>query len=246
MSRSRLLKALGLAALAFCLTAAAALDPYAAPRHKMIEDIRQRGITERALLAAMEAVPRHLFVPAARRGEAYADKAVPLDGRRSIYEPYVVALMTRLLKLQPDDRVLEIGTGSGYHTAILARLAREVYTIEINSQVAASAEKRLASLGYRNITVHVGDGYKGWIGDDSKGGWHDRIEFDAIVLSAAPPQVPKPLLDQLKTGGRMVVPVGASFQDLMVITKRQDGSLEKKTIAPVRVARMEGQAQGGR
>jgi protein-L-isoaspartate(D-aspartate) O-methyltransferase len=237
VSRFLLEKLLCLAALALFLTAAAPLDPYAEPRRKMVEDIRQRGIKESRVLAAMEAVPRHLFVPSARRGEAYADKALPLDDRRSIYEPYVVALMTQLLDLQPEDRVLEIGTGSGYHTAILSRLAREVYTIEINGEVALGAEKRLTNLGYRNITVHVGDGYKGW---------PSRMKFDAIVLSAAPPQVPKPLLDQLKVGGRMVVPVGASFQDLTVITKRRDETFEKKTIAPVRVARMEGQAQGGR
>lgn len=221
-------------------------DAYADQRRQMIKDIEGRGITSPRLLAAMGQVPRHLFVPAVHRAEAYSDKPLPLDNRRSIHQPYVVALMTSLLELKPGSRVLEIGTGSGYHTAVLARLAREVYTIEIDATVARAAAKRLEGLGYHNVFFHIGDGYAGWPLRSMTPAGPRLDRFDAIVLTAAPPKLPEPLLDQLKVGGRMVVPIGSSFQDLMVITKRPDGTLEKKTIAPVRVSRMEGQAQGGR
>lgn len=249
MNRRRLL---GLAALAVsCLLAGAAASPavpaadaYAEQRRQMIMDIQSRGIKDSRLLAAMEQVPRHLFVPTAYRAEAYSDKPLPLDERRSIHQPYVVALMTSLLDLRADSRVLEIGTGSGYHTAVLARLAREVYSIEIDGTVGRSAAKRLDTLGYHNVSLHIGDGYAGWPANLMSP--RARPRFDAIVLTAAPPRIPVPLLEQLKVGGRMVVPVGSSFQDLMVITKRGDGTLEKKTIAPVRVSPMVGRAQGGR
>lgn len=221
-------------------------DAYADARRQMIKDIESRGIKDPRLLGAMQQVPRHLFVPASYRAEAYSDKPLPLDNRRSIYQPYVVALMTSLLDLKADSRVLEIGTGSGYHTAVLARLAREVYTIEIDGAVSRAAAKRLEGLGYQNVFFHIGDGYAGWPTRSLAPPGPRPTRFDAIVLTAAPLKPPEPLLEQLKVGGRMVVPVGTSFQDLMVITKRGDGTLEKKTIAPVRVSRMEGQAQGGR
>ena len=206
-------------------------------RREMVDlQIRQRGIRESSVLKAMEQVPRHLFVPESVRPKAYLDEALPVGPGRAIYQPYVVALMTSLLDLQRGDRVLEVGTGSGYHAAILSRIAREVYSIEIDSAVASQARQRLAALGYYNINVRHGDGYQGW---------PDKAPFDAILLSAAPPRLPKPLLDQLRVGGRMVVPVGGSFfQDLLVITKTADG-LEKRTVIPVRLTPMTGRVRDG-
>lgn len=206
-------------------------------RREMVDlQIRQRGIHERGVLQAMEQVPRHLFVPESVRPKAYGDEALPLGQGRTIYQPYVVALMTSLLNLDRGDRVLEVGTGTGYHAAVLSRIAKEVYSIEIDSAVAAQAKRRLAALGYYNIDVRHGDGYQGW---------PDKAPFDAILLSAAPPRLPKPLLDQLRVGGRMVVPVGGSFfQDLLVITKTADG-LEKRTVIPVRLTPMTGKVRDG-
>lgn len=206
-------------------------------RREMVDlQIRQRGIQERDVLRAMEQVPRHLFVPESVRTRAYGDEALPLGQGRTIYQPYVVALMTSLLDLDRGDRVLEVGTGTGYHAAVLSRIAKEVYSIEIDSAVAAQAKRRLAALGYYNIDVRHGDGYQGW---------PDKAPFDAILLSAAPPHLPKPLLDQLRVGGRMVVPVGGSFfQDLLVITKTADG-LEKRTVIPVRLTPMTGKVRDG-
>lgn len=210
-------------------------DAFAAQRRTMVEEIRHRGITQPEVLAAMEQVPRHLFVPDTVRARAYADQPLELGSGRTIYQPYVVALMTSLLDLKKGDKVLEVGTGSGYHAAVLSRIAREVYSIEIVSMVASQAGKRLAVLGYHNIEVHVGDGYQGL---------PDKAPFDAILLSAAPPHIPKPLLAQLRVGGRMVVPVGGFFQDLLVITKTADG-LEKRTVIPVRLSPMTGKVRDG-
>jgi protein-L-isoaspartate(D-aspartate) O-methyltransferase len=206
-------------------------------RREMVDlQIRKRGIGQSDVLKAMEQVPRHLFVPESVRPKAYGDEALPLGPGRAIYQPYVVALMTSYLNLHHGDRVLEVGTGSGYHAAILSKIAKEVYSIEIDSTVASQASRRLSALGYYNITVRHGDGYQGW---------PDKAPFDAILLSAAPPRLPKPLLDQLRVGGRMVVPVGGSFfQDLLVITKTADG-LEKRTIIPVRMTPMTGRVRDG-
>jgi protein-L-isoaspartate(D-aspartate) O-methyltransferase len=214
---------------------AAADDAFARERRVMVDDIRQRGITRPEVLAAMEQVPRHLFVPDGVRAKAYSDEPLPLGAGRSIYQPYVVALMTSLLDLKHKDKVLEVGTGSGYHAAVLSRIAREVFSIEIVETVASQASKRLSVLGYHNVNVRVGDGYQGW---------PDEAPFDAILLSAAPPHIPKPLLDQLRVGGRMVVPVGGAFQDLLVITKSADG-LEKRTVIPVRLSPMTGRVRDG-
>jgi len=214
---------------------AAAEDTFALQRRTMVDDIKQRGITRPDVLAAMEQVPRHLFVPDGVRANAYTDQPLSLGAGRSIYQPYVVALMTSLLDLKHKDKVLEVGTGSGYHAAVLSRIAREVYSIEIVETVASQASKRLSVLGYHNVSVRVGDGYQGW---------PDEAPFDAILLSAAPPHIPKPLLDQLRVGGRMVVPVGGAFQDLLVITKSADG-LEKRTVIPVRLSPMTGRVRDG-
>jgi protein-L-isoaspartate(D-aspartate) O-methyltransferase len=236
-------RALALFALLFALFVAiagggrpaAADDPFAGQRKTMVTEIRHRGVTKPEVLAAMEQVPRHLFVPDEVRGQAYSDQPLPLGAGRSIYQPYVVALMTSLLELKRGDKVLEVGTGSGYHAAVLSRIAREVYSIEIVETVASQASKKLSVLGYHNVEVRVGDGYQGW---------PERAPFDAILLSAAPPHIPKPLIAQLRVGGHMVVPVGGFFQDLLVITKTADG-LEKRTVIPVRLSPMTGKVRDG-
>ncbi|HEX5720295.1 MAG TPA: protein-L-isoaspartate(D-aspartate) O-methyltransferase [Thermoanaerobaculia bacterium] len=230
-----LTRTLLIALLAIPPIAVSAQD-YGLQRRAMVdEQIRQRGIREREVLKAMEQVPRHLFVPESVRPKAYEDAALAISPGRAIYQPYVVALMTSLLDLDRGDKVLEVGTGTGYHAAILSRIAREVYSIEIDSNAAAQASKRLSGLGYPNVFVRHGDGYQGWI---------EEAPFDAILLSVAPPRVPKPLIDQLRVGGKMVVPVGGFFQDLLVITKTADG-LEKRTVIPVRVAPMAGKVRDG-
>jgi protein-L-isoaspartate(D-aspartate) O-methyltransferase len=227
-----LLVVLALAALA--APPAAAAQTEAELRREMVDrQIRQRGITDPAVLAAMGEVPRHQFVPEAYRAEAYEDKPLPLGWGQTIYQPYVVALMTSLLQLDDDDTVLEIGTGSGYHTAVLSRIARKVFSIEIIEPIGEEARRRLDRLGYRNVEVRVGDGYQGW---------PDKAPFDAIILTAAPPHIPQPLIDQLKVGGRMVAPVGEYFQDLLVITKTAEG-IEKRTVIPVRLVPMTGEVR---
>jgi protein-L-isoaspartate(D-aspartate) O-methyltransferase len=227
-------------AFALALTGGAGLgwaaDRFMAQRRSMVEEqLRPRGIQKSDVLSAMEFVPRHLFVPDSVRGQAYDDQALPLGQGRTVYQPYVVALMTSLLDLKKGDRVLEVGTGSGYQAAVLSRIAREVYSIEIVPSVADQARRRLSALGYTNIEVRVGDGYQGW---------PDKAPFDAILLSAAPPKIPKPLMDQLRVGGKMVAPVGGFFQDLLVITKTADG-VEKRTIIPVRLSPMTGKIRDG-
>jgi protein-L-isoaspartate(D-aspartate) O-methyltransferase len=222
--------------IALLVVVPAVAQDYGLQRRAMVdEQIRQRGIREREVLKAMEQVPRHLFVPESVRPKAYEDAALAISPGRAIYQPYVVALMTSLLDLDRGDKVLEVGTGTGYHAAILSRIAREVYSIEIDSTAASQASKRLSGLGYPNVFVRHGDGYQGWA---------DKGPFDAILLSVAPPRVPKPLIDQLRVGGKMVVPVGGFFQDLLVITKTADG-LEKRTVIPVRVAPMAGKVRDG-
>lgn len=228
---------LGVAVVLSLAGPARAGDNLEALRHSMVQQqVKQRGITKPEVLAAMEQVPRHLFVPDSLRADAYSDRPLVLGPGRSVYQPYVVALMTSLLELKKGDRVLEIGTGSGYHAAVLSRIAREVYSVEIVETVASQASKRLTVLGYHNVVIRVGDGYRGW---------PEHAPFDAILLSAGTPRVPKLLIDQLRVGGKMVVPVGGGFfQDLLVITKAKDG-IEKRTIIPVRLSPMTGKVQDG-
>ncbi|MGH9363521.1 MAG: protein-L-isoaspartate(D-aspartate) O-methyltransferase [Thermoanaerobaculia bacterium] len=209
-------------------------DPYLRERRSMVEDqIRGRGVEQAEVLRAMEQVPRHLFAPRALQAEAYLDQPLSLGEGRTIYQPYIVALMTELLGLDRDAKVLEVGTGSGYHAAVLSRIARQVYSIEIDPLAAQLAIRRLGELGYRNVEVKVGDGYQGWQA------W---APYDAILLSAAPPRIPQPLLDQLRVGGKMVAPIGEFFQDLLVITKTADG-LEKRSIIPVVLSPMTGRVR---
>ena len=225
--RSRIFLAL-VSILALAVPAKAG-DGYESLRQTMVEQqVRKRGITQPEVLAAMGQVPRHLFVPESFKEKAYSDEVLVVGPGRTVYTPYMVALMTSLLDLKKGDRVLEIGTGSGYHAAVLSRIAREVYSVEIVETVASQASKRLSVLGYHNVEVRVGDGYKGL---------PDKKPFDAILISVAPKEVPKALLQQLRVGGKMVVPVGGFFQDLMVVTKTADG-LEKSKIIPVRLQPM--------
>ncbi len=211
-------------------------DFYRVQRLDMVNlQLRQRGISQPEVLAAMEQVPRHLFLPERMRVEAYADRALPVGPGRTIYQPYVVALMTSLLDLKHGDSVLEVGTGTGYHAAVLSRIARQVYSIEIDPVAASQAGKALSAMGYHNVEVWLGDGYRGLA---------ERAPFNAILLSAAPPRIPAPLIDQLRVGGKMVVPVGGGVQDLLVITKTAQG-IEKRTVAPIRVSPMTGQVQDG-
>ena len=210
-------------------------DSYAVPRHRMVEEqVKARDVKDPAVLAAMEEVPRHLFVPAGERGEAYADHPLPIGSGQTISQPYVVALMTELLGVGKGAKVLEIGTGSGYHAAVLSRVMGAVYSVEIIPSLGDEAAKTLARLGYRNVHVRIGDGYKGW---------PEESPFEGIVLTAAKPSIPEPLLAQLKPGGRMVVPVGRVVQELLVLTKQPDGTVETRSVIPVRFVPMTGEAQ---
>lgn len=226
-----------LAATAGAPVAAANTD-YAAAQERMVEQQlipSSRGITDPAVLRAMATVPRHEFVPAAMKRHAYADQPLPIGYGQTISQPYVVAFMTEKLAPRETDRVLEIGTGSGYQAAILSGLVREVYSIEIVEPLAKRAASDLARLGYRNVSVRHGDGYQGW---------PEAAPFDAIIVTCAPDHVPQPLVDQLKEGGRMVIPVGErDDQNLFLLRKRGD-RLEREAILPVRFVPMTGAAEG--
>jgi protein-L-isoaspartate(D-aspartate) O-methyltransferase len=193
----------------------------------MIDDhIRGRGVSDARVLAAMARIPRERFVPAQEATRAYDDTPLPIGEGQTISQPYIVAYMSELLNVSPQHRVLEIGTGSGYQAAVLAELAREVYSIEIVSPLAAQAAATLTALGYENVHVRDGDGYAGW---------PERAPFDRIILTAAPEKIPQPLLDQLAEGGRLIAPVGAQLdtQWITVVDKRDGGLVERQTI-PVR------------
>ncbi|MCM2269717.1 MAG: protein-L-isoaspartate(D-aspartate) O-methyltransferase [Thermoanaerobaculia bacterium] len=203
-------------------------------RKRMVEgQIAARDVRDARVLAAMERVPRHLFVPPEMRAQAYEDYPLPIGDEQTISQPYIVALMTSLLELRGGERVLEIGTGSGYQAAVLAEIAGEVYTIEILASLAERSRATLAELGYRNIQVRHGDGWAGW---------PELAPFDGIVVTAASPRVPQPLLEQLKVGGKLVVPVGRFFQDLLVYTRTAEG-YEKRNVIPVRFVPLTGEVE---
>lgn len=206
---------------------------YTARRERMVlEQLERRDIRDAAVLNAMRKVPRHLFVLDAYREHAYEDTPLPIDAAQTISQPYIVALMSQLAAIKPGDRVLEVGTGSGYQAAVLAAMGAEVYSIEIVEELATGARDRLARAGYA-ANVRYGDGYAGW---------QERAPFAAILITAAPPAIPEPLAQQLARGGRLVAPVGEGAQDLVVVT-RTDGGFEQRSVLPVRFVPMTGRAQ---
>jgi protein-L-isoaspartate(D-aspartate) O-methyltransferase len=201
-------------------------------RERMVrEQIEARGVRDARVLAAMRKVERHRFVPEALRRLAYADQPLPIGHGQTISQPYIVAYMTEALELKPTDRVLEIGTGSGYQAAILAELAREVYSIEIVEPLAKEAAERLATFAYKNLALRIGNGYRGW---------PEAAPFDAILVTAAPPRIPPALIDQLAEGGRLVAPVGTFFQELVRVRKTPKGVV-KEDLIPVRFVPMVGE-----
>jgi protein-L-isoaspartate(D-aspartate) O-methyltransferase len=207
---------------------------FAEERERMVEEqIEARGVADPRVLAALRAVPRHEFVPADQRAYAYEDRPLPIGEGQTISQPYIVAVMTELLQLSGDEKVLEIGTGSGYQAAVLGRVAREVYTIEIVPGLARRAESDLRRLGYANVHVRQGDGYRGW---------PEHAPFDAIIATAAPEHVPQPLVDQLAVGGRLVLPVGDVFQDLVLVTRDAKGVRQERLLG-VRFVPMTGEAE---
>jgi protein-L-isoaspartate(D-aspartate) O-methyltransferase len=199
----------------FLMSPVMASDPYLQKRIQMVQkDIQGRGVKDPKVLEAMGKIPRHLFVDESFKEKAYADHPLPIGEGQTISQPYVVALMTEALRLRPEDRVLEIGTGSGYQAAVLADIVKEVYTIEIRKPLAESASKRLQELDYKNIQVKCADGYFGW---------EEVAPFDAIIVTAASNHIPPSLLKQLKEGGRLIIPVGSTtfHQTLTLVTKEK-------------------------
>ena len=217
--------------------AAEAQDAYARERKRMVEEIAAltretrletgRAALSERVMAAMAKVPRHEFVPSGEKRNAYANRPLPIGHGQTISQPFIVALMTDFMDVKAGDKVLEIGTGSGYQAAVLAELAGTVYTIEIVESLGREAAERLNRLGYRNVVVRIGDGYQGWA---------EHAPFDSIMVTAAPREVPQPLIDQLKRGGRLLVPVGTQLggQSLLVIEKQPDGKITRREVLGVR------------
>lgn len=219
---------LWVAALAGSPGAASQEDRWAKPRERMVErQIAARGVEDSATLAALRRVRRHEFVPKSYRLSAYADRPLPIGFGQTISQPYIVGYMTERLRPQPGDRVLEVGTGSGYQAAILAEIVDQVYTIEIFGELAREAEARLERLGYSNVHVRHGDGYFGWA---------EAAPFDAVIVTAAAGHIPPPLVEQLKPGGRMAIPVGSvhGVQTLILVEKAEGGKVTTRNLLPVR------------
>ncbi len=211
-------------------------DVYHAARQRMVqEDIQKRGIDDKRVLKAMLKVERHLFVPENYRHMAYLDRPLPIGEGQTISQPYIVALMTYHLHLKPEEKVLEIGTGSGYQAAVLAELAKEIYSIEIIEQLARTAQERLRELGYVNVWVKCGDGFYGWM---------EHAPYDAIIVTCAAPSIPEHLIAQLKEGGRMILPLGDEpfHQSLTVLTKRK-GKIDQQGITSVVFVTMTGEIE---
>ena len=209
-------------------------DSFVGQRKRMVEtQIQARGVRDSLVLKAMTRVKRHRYVPKNLQNAAYNDEPLPIGHGQTISQPYIVAYMTEALQLKRGEKVLEIGTGSGYQAAVLAEIAGDVYTIEIVEPLGKEAKAVLEEEGYRNIHCRVGDGYQGW---------PEAAPFDGIIVTAAPPSIPEPLIQQLKEGGRMIIPVGTWFQDLILITKRK-GKAEKERLIPVRFVPMTGKIQ---
>jgi len=199
----------------------------------VVEQIEARGVHDKLTLAAMRKVQRQLFVPPALARDAYADHPLPIGQGQTISQPYIVAFMTAALGLDGGEKVLEVGTGSGYQAAVLAEIAAEVYSIEIVEPLAEEARERLANLGYSNVEVRFGDGYLGW---------PSAAPFDAIIVTAAAPRIPEPLKQQLRDGGRLILPVGDDYQELVLITRKGD-AYEQSSVLPVRFVPMTGRVR---
>ena len=213
-------------------------NAYLAKRFSMVEtQIHRRGVKDTLVLNAMKNVPRHKFVPASMKNQAYIDSPLPIGENQTISQPYIVGFMTESLQLKGPEKVLEIGTGSGYQAAVLSEIADSVFSIEIVATLGQRAKELLNDLGYKNIQVRIGDGYQGW---------PEHAPFDAIIVTAAPVKIPQPLVDQLKPGGRMIIPVGDYYQELILITKSSNGKITKKSILPVRFVPMTGEALKGK
>lgn len=211
-------------------------DPYLKLRKDMVKyQIKARGIRDKRVLDAMEKVPRHLFVPEESKSDAYEDYPLPIGDGQTISQPYIVAIMTELAQLKGDEKVLEIGTGSGYQAAILSLLCEEVYSIEIVENLAKSADQRLKELNYNNVHVKFGDGYLGWT---------EAQPFDAIIITCAPPYLPDSLVAQLKEGGRIVAPMGEEYAtQILTVFEKKDGKLIKHEYEPVRFVPMKGKIE---
>lgn len=222
----------------------AAAEDFASGHRRMMEEITAlvretrtetgRPALDERVMAVMRKVPRHEFVPASQLANAYQNRPLPIGHGQTISQPYIVALMTDLARVEPGHKVLEVGTGSGYQTAVMAHLARAVYTIEIIEPLGLQARQRLQKLGYDNVQVRLGDGYHGW---------EEHAPYDAILVTAAASHIPPPLIRQLKAGGRMVIPVGAAFmvQQLMLVEKNRDGTVSTRQILPVAFVPLTGQ-----
>ena len=217
-----------------CGQKAVSVSDLGSERQRMVqEQLMSRGVRDERVLAAMNKVPREEFVPQDSRAASYTDQPLPIGYGQTISQPYIVAFMTEQLRPKPSDRVLEVGTGSGYQAAILAELVAEVYSVEIVEPLAKNAEATLQRLGCKNVHVKIGDGYKGW---------PETAPFDAIIVTCAPDKVPQPLIDQLRDGGRMVIPVGDRFAQELYLLEKKNGQLKQSATLPVRFVPMSGEA----
>jgi protein-L-isoaspartate(D-aspartate) O-methyltransferase len=227
--------AIAVLAAAGCGQKAPLASEFAAQRQQMVQrQLMARGINEQRVLDAMAKVAREEFIPPESRAASYEDGPLPIGYGQTISQPYIVAFMTEQLRPKPSDRVLEVGTGSGYQAAILAELVSEVYSIEIVEPLGKNAEATLQRLGYKNVHVKIGDGYKGW---------SETAPFDAIIVTCAPDKVPQPLVDQLKDGGRMVIPVGDKFAQQLYLLEKKNGQLKQSATLPVRFVPMTSEGQ---
>lgn len=205
-------------------------DIYAGAREHMVESqIIRRGVHDPEVIRAMKTVPRHLFVLPGEVNEAYLDHPLPIGYNQTISQPYIVAFMTEALDLEKSDRVLEVGTGSGYQAAVLAEICDSVFTIEIIESLGEKAHHTLKSLGYTNVKVRIGDGYQGW---------KENGPYDAIIVTCSPTHIPEPLQDQLHEGGKMIIPVGQSYSQELILLRKRDGKLEREDVLPVRFVPM--------
>lgn len=224
--------------LAGCSDAKPPTGDLAERRQIMVErQIADRGINDPATLTAMREVPRHEFLPARLRDEAYMDYPLPIGHGQTISQPFIVAFMTQAIRPQPGERILEIGAGSGYQAAVLAKTGAEVYTVEIVEPLAAMARQTLSRLGYGNVRVRHGDGFRGW---------PEQAPFDAIIVTCAPDRIPPALVEQLREGGRMIIPVGGGLDQQLVLLRKVGGRVEQQSVLPVRFVPMTGEAEEAR